>query len=129
MSPTARPALIDSIVATLRPRCVIELGVYKGGTSVMLARALDRHGLGPESFVLSVDTWLLDLRFVWGPPVPGEKRSFLKQQKRSYLKLQKVGGGSQMYIEFLNNVLRSNMTHRIVPMQSTTLNANHAVPS
>ncbi len=47
---------------------------------------------------------LLDLRFVWGPPKKGEKRSFLKQQKQTYLKLQKVGGGSQMYIEFLNNV-------------------------
>ena len=126
VSPTPRPALVDSIIATLQPRCVIELGVYKGGTSTMLARALDRHGLGPDSFVLSVDTWLLDLRFVWGQVAPGERRVG-NRRKRNYLKLQKIGGGSQMYIEFLHNVLRSNLTHRIVPMQSTTLNANHAV--
>jgi hypothetical protein len=93
-SPTLRPKLLDSIVRSVRPRCVVELGVYRGATTLALADALDRHGLPPTSFVLSVDTWLLDLRFVWRQD--GKDGATIK--KSNYFRfVPQVAGGSQMY--------------------------------
>ena len=115
---TPRPALVDAIVKHTRPLCVVELGVFQGGNSVLIAEALTRNGMGPDSFVMSVDTWLLDLSFMYTSIGDG----YLKQAVR-------VGGGSQMYLQFLANVLRSGQSARVVPIQSTTTNAARALIS
>lgn len=122
-SPTLRPKLLDSIVRSVRPRCVVELGVYRGATTLALADALDRHGLPPTSFVLSVDTWLLDLRFVWRQ----DGKDGARLQNNYFRSAPQVAGGSQMYIEFLFNVIEARKTQRVLPLQSSTLSASHAL--
>lgn len=112
-SPTARPHLIEAIVEAVRPTVVVELGVYKGWTSIYFAKTLARLGL-QSSFVISIDTWLLDLRFTW-------------RQKSTYLRgYPSIAGGVQMYVQFLHNVKAAGQQSRIVPMQSATTNAAHA---
>ena len=105
----------------------MELGVFKGVSSIELAKALDRHGLGPESSIVSVDTFLLDARLAWaGGGTDTYAAQKLAATGKGYFTTQYIAGGSQMYLEFINNVVRSNMTHRVVPLQSTTILANHA---
>ena len=108
----------------LRPRCIVELGVYRGRTTLALADALDRHELPPTSFVLSVDTWLLDLRFVWRQDGKGGANM---RRVNYFRNAPQLAGGSQMYIEFLFNVIEARQSHRVLPLQSSTLSANHAL--
>ena len=59
-------ALLEALLVGVRPRLVLEVGVFHGHTSIQAAKLL--VPLFPEtksSFVISMDSWLLDLRFVW----------------------------------------------------------------
>src|SRR5690348_852493 len=48
--------LMQEMIATLRPNCIVETGVYLGGTSVFYASIL--HLLGIEGRVISIDIQL-----------------------------------------------------------------------
>jgi hypothetical protein len=98
----------------LRPRMIVELGVFRGGGSIAAAKRLERLGLA-NSFVVSVDTWLVDFLFT----VPRASRG------GDYAKLPRLAGNSLFYYQFAQNVIDAGMTQRIVPFSSTTTNAAH----
>src|SRR5438477_5390924 len=45
--------LMQELIAKLRPRCIVETGVYLGGTAVYYASILQL--LGPDAKVISID--------------------------------------------------------------------------
>ncbi|KAJ1641523.1 hypothetical protein T492DRAFT_920200, partial [Pavlovales sp. CCMP2436] len=118
-SPTPRPMLIRAIVEAIRPTLVVEVGVFKGWTTIAFADEMARLGL-ESSFVVSIDTWLLDLRFTWS------KQQKQQQQLRSYFTPPAIAGGAQAYAQFLHNVQAAGQQARVIPMQSSTSNAAHA---
>ena len=73
-----------------------------------------------SSFVISMDSWLLDLRFVWR----ADKQ--LAERFRSYLDVPAVAGSSELYYTFLANCMAANVTHRIIPLRTSS--SNGALP-
>ena len=66
----------------VRPHLVLEVGVFHGHTSIQVAKLMDQlTPLVPEmksSFVISMDSWLLDPRFVWRDKQLAERFLFRK---------------------------------------------------
>lgn len=63
-SPLDEGVLRDTI-AKKKPHVLLEVGVFRGATSTRMAKILDETPGCEGSFVISMDTWLLDLRFQW----------------------------------------------------------------
>merc|ERR1712137_1498057 len=65
-----------------------------------------------------MDTWLLDLRFVWD-----------SQRMPTYFGTNDnyKAGSSNLYFRFLSNVLAANASHRIIPIQTATSNGAMAL--
>ena len=57
--------MLRHFIDAIQPRFFLEVGVFRGSTSTYVARLMDRDPRLNESFVVSMDTWLLDLRFTW----------------------------------------------------------------
>ena len=117
-------ALLEALLVDVRPHLVLEVGVFHGHTSIQVAKLMDQlTPLFPEmksSFVISMDSWLLDLRFVWR----ADKR--LAEHFRSYLNVPEVAGSSELYYTFLANCMAANVTHRIIPLRTSS--SNGALP-
>jgi hypothetical protein len=105
-----------------KPRVIAEFGVFRGGSSIRMAGMLDE--LSPkvpalkDSLIVSVDTWLLDLKYVWSAQHKGKTGNYFRGPT--------VAGQDLMYFSFMSNVMNANMTHRIVPLPSSSLNAIQA---
>eukprot|EP00545_Synedropsis_sp_CCMP1620_P011576 CAMPEP_0119007062 /NCGR_PEP_ID=MMETSP1176-20130426/2742_1 /TAXON_ID=265551 /ORGANISM="Synedropsis recta cf, Strain CCMP1620" /LENGTH=359 /DNA_ID=CAMNT_0006959125 /DNA_START=351 /DNA_END=1430 /DNA_ORIENTATION=- len=96
------------------PRVIVEVGVFRGANSIHLAQRLQQHAHLKDTFIICIDTWLLDLRYVWPPAqMTGDD---------TYFQSTRVAGHELMYFVFLANVLKANMQHRIIPLQSSSLN-------
>lgn len=109
---------LTTLVRNRKPKIFLEVGVFHGATSMKIARLFDQMGL-KNSFVISMDTWLLDLRFVWSQQA--------KSSHNQYFSNVEVGGSSQMYFTFLANCIEANVTHRIVPLQTASSNGAMAL--
>jgi len=110
---------LKKIIINQKTKIFVEIGVFRGATSIGIAKMLDelisnQYSYLHDSFIISIDTWLLDLRFVWEE---------YGQTKNEYFKNKYIGGNSLMYYTFLSNVIKYNVTHRIIPMPSSSLNA------
>ena len=118
-------SLLQRLFVSLRPQLVLEVGVFHGRTSIQVAKLMDQLSpLFPQlkrSFVISMDSWLHDLRFVWR----ADKQ--LKERFRSYLDVPEVAGSAELYYTFLANCIAANVTHRIVPLRTSS--ANGALPT
>ena len=53
---TVRLSLFDEVIADIRPNVVIDVGVWKGGSTIYLAELLRANGVA--GMVISVDTFL-----------------------------------------------------------------------
>ena len=112
--------ILHRLLWTVQPRCFLEVGVFRGSTSTHVAKFMDSDPSLADSFVISLDTWLHDARFVW----PAE----LKESVPTYMNNNvELAGSSQMYFTFLANVLATNTSHRIVPLQSASTNGAMAL--
>ena len=115
-SPIEEMRTLKQYIINRKPKVVVEFGVYVGTTSIWLAHLFDKLSETiPElssSFIIAVDSWLLDLKFAW------------KHKHSTYFDSSiTVAGHDFMYFVFLANVLFHNVTHRIIPMQSSTSNS------
>ena len=112
--------VLRQLLELTRPRLFVEVGVFRGSTSTHVARLFARSPRLRHSFVISMDTWLLDLRFVWDDA--------RKQTVGSYFQRNaELAGSSQMYFTFAANVLASNTSQRIIPLQTTSSNGAMAL--
>lgn len=128
--------IIHTLLQHTKPRLVLEVGVFRGSTSIAMAKLLDTMPALKDTFIISMDSWLLDLRFVWGAPssanhVPANTTASLPSRFKMahYFRNLEIGGGSQMYWQFLRNVMLTNTQHRIVPMQTASSNGALALIS
>ena len=112
--------LLHRLINMTQPRVFLEVGVFRGKTSTAAARIFDLDSRFARSFVLSMDTWLLDLRFVWDDSAKKGVGSYFNQNAE-------LGGASQLYFTFLANVLKCQLAHRIIPLQTASSNGAMAL--
>ena len=103
------PAL-SQLVAELRPQVVLDVGVWKGQSTMTLARALRQQRI--DGAVVSIDTWLGSPEH-WNP----ERDEF------GLSELRLKNGYPQLFQVFRRNVIRSGLQSYVVPMPQTSLNA------
>lgn len=90
-----------------RPRVVVELGVWKGASTMTMASALREHGI--DGCVIAVDTWL------------GSYEHWLKDMHRSDMRFEH--GYPRMYHTFLANIVANGFARHVVPLPLDSSNA------
>ena len=89
---------------------IIEVGTWKGGSAIEMARALD--AAGSDAKVVCVDTWLGALEF-WGDLDDLERHGALELKH----------GYTSVYYRFLANVCHAGHSGRVVPFPQTSATA------
>jgi SAM-dependent methyltransferase len=97
--------VFDEVIRTVRPSIVIDLGSWKGASTIHLADLMKRHGVGGA--VVGVDTFLGNIEH-WDR---GSGFAGLMQHRF---------GRPLLYEQFLSNVVRAGAQDRIVPLPQTT---------
>lgn len=98
------------LVAELKPRRIIEVGTWKGGSALTLAKHLDELGIDAE--ILCVDTWLGALE-MWTDLDDPTRHGSLRLRN----------GYPTVYYTFLANVIRVGHQSRITPFPVPSLTA------
>ncbi|MCA9072224.1 MAG: class I SAM-dependent methyltransferase, partial [Planctomycetaceae bacterium] len=106
---TQNDSIFQELLTKLNPRLVVEVGSWKGDSSLHMA-FLIKH-LQLRSVVLCVDTWLGSLEHL--------EESVKGWDVRPY----RSHGYPQLYYQFLANVLHHNCQDRIIPLPATSSNA------
>ncbi len=94
---TNRPQM-DKLLRLTGSEIVIELGVWMGRSTRHIASVLPDNGI-----VYAVDHWL------------GSKENHRNEDER--------GAIPTLYEQFLSNIIHANLTHKIIPMRMSTLEA------
>lgn len=98
------------LVEAVRPRRIIEVGTWKGGSALTLAGHLERLGL--EAEILCVDTWLGALE-MWNDLDDPSRHGSLNLKH----------GYPTLYYTFLANVVRAGHSGRITPFPVPSVTA------
>jgi hypothetical protein len=95
----------EEIIRTIRPDIVIDVGVWKGASTILLADLLRQHGV--SGAVIAVDTFLGNVEH-W-------------DRSSGFAGLMPFRFGRPLlYDQFLSNVVRAGAHDRIVPLPQTT---------
>ena len=100
--------VFEEIVAETRPGIIVDVGVWKGASTLFLADLMRQREI--DGAVIAVDTFL-------GSPehcMPG--RRFFDLIPRQF-------GRPMLYEQFLSNVVRSRMQDRVVPLAQASTGA------
>lgn len=100
--------LFDGVVAGIRPGVVIDVGVWKGGSTIHLAELLLRNGV--IGTVISVDTFLGSLEH-W------DRNSDL------FNMVYRRNGMPLLYDQFMSNIVRRGVADYVVPLPQTSTTA------
>ena len=101
------PEVLDTVIDTLKPRMIIEVGVWLGqSTFNMLERALIHD---PATSIICIDTWL------------GSPEHWLNNEWKLQLRLKE--GRPDIYSLFVDNVRAKGYGDHILPMSMTSLQA------
>jgi predicted O-methyltransferase YrrM len=95
----------EEIIRVTRPSTVIDVGVWKGTSTIHLAELMQRNGIAGT--VIAVDTFL------------GSVEHWDRQSGFAGLMPFRFGM-PQLYEQFLSNVVRCGMQDRIVPLPQTS---------
>jgi predicted O-methyltransferase YrrM len=101
------PALANS-VADIRPSVILDVGVWKGGSTVFLANLLRENSI--DGVVIAIDTFL-------GSPEHWDRASVFFDE------LCIEHGQPNIYWQFLSNILHEGCQDRVIPLVQTTDNA------
>ena len=101
-------AIFDEIIRVTRPTVVIDVGVWKGGSTIYLANLLRQHGV--DGVVVGVDTFL------------GSAEHWDRGSGFAGLIPHRFGM-PLLYEQFLSNVVRCGAHGRIVPLAQTSTTA------
>jgi hypothetical protein len=104
---STHPWLAEAVAAR-RPRLIVEVGVWRGGSVLTMADAL--RDAGVEGCIVAVDTWLGSVEH-WAkmPSFPAN--------------LNVAQGQPRQMQVFLGNVIRAGHAGRVVPLPMDSLNA------
>ncbi len=94
--------IFRKLIEEKRPRLIIEVGTWKGGSALRMADILKE--IKSPAQIICVDTWLGALEF-WNRHEHPERHAALKL----------VNGYPSVYYEFLANVCHAGHQKRIVP--------------
>jgi len=94
-------------VLDVRPKIIVEIGVWKGGSTLSFAETLRDQQI--EGCVIAIDTWL----GAWDHWVT----------KKWFDDLRIVNGYPQIYKTFIQNVVASELQQYIVPVPLDSVNA------
>jgi hypothetical protein len=95
---------------------VVDVGVWKGQSTITLATAIKREGV--DGCVIAIDTFLGSHEH-WGPGA----RRFLgadEHQESSAELFRRVNGFPDLYRTFLDNVWRAGIFDYVVPLPQTS---------
>jgi hypothetical protein len=95
-------------IAEVRPVITVEIGVWKGASTLHMAECLKQAESGA---VIAVDTWLGSVEH-WVLPEYFAEMSFF-------------AGYPAMYHKFIGNVLRAGLADYVVPLPLDSINAAH----
>ncbi len=95
----------DEIVARLRPNVVIDVGVWKGGSTIYLAQLMRRHGYAGT--VIAVDTFLGSLEHS-------------DRTSEVFGMIQRRHGMPMLYDQFMSNMVRCGVSGLVVPVPQTS---------
>ena len=98
----------DEVVADIRPNVVIDVGVWKGGSTIYLAELLRANGVA--GMVISVDTFLGSLEH-WN------------RNSELFNTVYRRNGMPLLYDQFLSNIVRRGVTDYVVPLPQTSTTA------
>jgi hypothetical protein len=102
---------LSSTIEALRPRVVIEIGVWKGGSTLTMAHRL--KDLGIDGAVIAVDTWLGAWDH-WVQPHWREELCF-------------VNGYPHLFEKFAANVIHHDVQEFVVPLPLDSVNARNVI--
>jgi predicted O-methyltransferase YrrM len=97
----------EKIITGLRPNRIIEVGTWKGGSAINMAKIC--ASLGLETEIICIDTWL------------GASEHVLFQEFRQSLNYK--NGFPQLYYTFMANVISEGLQNTITPFPMASLNA------
>jgi len=94
-------------IQEVRPRIIIEVGVWKGASAVTMAHEIKRLEL--DSVVIAIDTWLgSSEHYLWEKFIPDLDFEF---------------GYPRLYRKFAANVVNEGLTEQMVPLPLDSINA------
>lgn len=101
------PYLAEAI-QQLRPPVAVEIGVWKGGSTVFMANQMKQAGLA--SCVIAIDTWL------------GSSEHWLTDEY--FASMSFLQGYPALYQKFVSNTIRAGVADYVVPLPLDSLNAS-----
>lgn len=101
--------LRDSVL-TLSPQIVVEIGVWKGGSVITLAKTLKKAGI--DGVVIAIDTWL------------GSSEHWLRGD---FASLRVETGYPQMHHTFMSNIIDEGLEDYVLPLPLDSLNAHQVL--
>ena len=104
------PWLVEAI-ETIRPRIVVEVGVWKGGSTLAMARRL--KDLGLDAAVIAVDTWL------------GAWDHWINDEWFKHLGIE--NGIPTLMHQFMSNTIHLGLQDYVVPLPLDSTNAAHVL--
>lgn len=103
------PAFVE-VIELLKPSRIIEVGTWKGGSALTMAREVERLGFDTE--IICVDTWLGALE-MWVDPSDPNRHGALSLKN----------GYPSIYYTFIANVVRANQSDVITPFPVPSITA------
>ena len=104
----SRHPVLAKIVADKRPSIIVDVGVWKGASTLFFAELLNLNGT--DGAVIAIDTFL------------GSPEHWSTGGQMSDL-IERKWGRPLLYEQFLSNVIRRGATERVVPLPQTSTNA------
>jgi predicted O-methyltransferase YrrM len=98
---------LEEAIRARQPPIVVEIGVWKGGSTVFMADRM--KALGHSAVVIAVDTWL------------GSSEHWLVEEFHAQMSF--MNGYPALYHKFAANVLRAGVADHVVPLPLDSLNA------
>lgn len=98
--------IFAELIARYRPRSIIEVGTWKGGSAIHMAGLTKEHC--PGARIVCVDTWL-------------GAQNFLFPDSHPDVDLHRLHGWPMVYYQFLANVCHTGHQDVIVPFPTTSL--------
>lgn len=98
------------VIAALKPALAVEVGAWKGASSVVFAKAI--RDANPDACLVCVDTWLGSIEHFTNPPSPQwDLRPLLEH------------GFPRLYEHWMTTVMRAGLQDTIVPLANTSTTA------
>ena len=95
-------SFFEPLIKLTQPKLIVEVGTWKGGSAIHMARICKSLGLSTE--VVCVDTWL------------GSPEHFADTKNEFVQSLRYTNGWPNLYYTFASNVIRAGLADQITPL-------------